>query len=61
MLRPRSFFLLSGRRLKAGYIAAEFIGVEDLPHRRLKASELSPLERERACTYALPMVSVRDS
>ncbi len=27
-------------RLKAGYIAAEFIGVENLPHRRLKAREL---------------------
>jgi len=31
---------LSGGGLKAGYIAAEFIGVEDLPHCRLKAREL---------------------
>jgi hypothetical protein len=30
---------LSGGGLKAGYIAAEFIGVENFPHRRLKARE----------------------
>jgi len=30
---------LSGGGLKAGYIAAEFIGVENCPHRRLKARE----------------------
>jgi hypothetical protein len=29
-----------GGRLKTGYIAAEFIGVENLPHCRLKAREL---------------------
>src|ERR1700746_2798086 len=29
-----------GGRLKAGYIAAEFIGVENLSHSRLKAREL---------------------
>lgn len=39
----------SGRRLKAGYIAAEFIRVENLPHCCLKARELGGKIRILIC------------
>src|SRR5215472_11136416 len=40
---------LSGGRFKAGHIAAEFIGVENLPHRCLKVRELSGKIRILIC------------